>query len=162
MILIRRLTPASIDAKVINKLLLQQSPNSKTLPLDKERLCAALKNPLFHAMVANDVEQGKPTVCVGMATIFFQRNIARWIAEIHDVVVDESVRGKGTGRLLTEKLIEIAHTFCVERSASLELSLTSRPSRVPANALYVKLGFKLVAKAEGEHGTNLYKMMIEP
>ena len=67
---------------------------------------------------------------------------------IEDVVVDERCRGKGLGRKLMEQIIAILrqrHIGSVE--------LTSRPSRVAANALYKSLGFAL-------HRTNVYKYKI--
>lgn len=99
---------------------------------------------------------------VGMATIFFQRNIARYIAEVHDVVVDECYRGKGIGDALVRHTLACAHAFAQEHGEKIKLYLTSRPSRVAANALYRNLGFVLVARADGDWGTNLYKIMIRP
>ena len=97
-----------------------------------------------------------------MASIFFQKNLGRWIAEIHDVVVDKEYRGRGLGEKITLVLIEDARRFAKVKKAQIKLYLTSRPSRVVANKLYEKLGFELVAEACGEHGTNLYKMTIAP
>ena len=68
---------------------------------------------------------------------------------IEDVVVDEKHRGKGLGRKLMEQTIAILrkkHVGSVE--------LTSRSSRVAANALYRSLGFIL-------HKTNVYKYTIK-
>jgi len=97
-----------------------------------------------------------------MASIFFQKNLGRWIAEIHDVVVDKEYRGRGLGEKITLVLIEDAKKFAKTKNVKIKLYLTSRPSRIAANKLYKKLGFELVAEAHGEHGKNLYKMTIAP
>ena len=97
-----------------------------------------------------------------MATVFFQRNLARWIAEIHDVVVDKEQRRRGIGELLTKRLMDTALEFSKERNIKIKLYLTSRPSRIAANTLYKKLGFVLVSKSFGGWGTNLYKIIVEP
>jgi len=68
---------------------------------------------------------------------------------IEDVVVDESYRGKGIGKELMN--------FAVNYSKSLgakDVRLTSRPSRIAANKLYSKLGFK-------KYETNFYKYMLD-
>jgi ribosomal protein S18 acetylase RimI-like enzyme len=98
-----------------------------------------------------------------MGSIFFQRCVSRWVAQIHDVVVDEAYRGKGLGGRLVRELLRQAMSFSdINGEEQVEVSLTSRPSRVAANALYQKLGFVLVSAATGEHGTNLYKIIAEP
>ena len=68
---------------------------------------------------------------------------------IEDVVVDGSVRGCGVGRLLVEHAIAFAKGL-----GGGSLMLTSRPSRVAANALYRSCGF-------GLRETNVYKMDVE-
>ena len=67
---------------------------------------------------------------------------------IEDVVVDERHRGRGLGRKVMDQTLAVLrkrHVGVVE--------LTSRPSRVAANALYRSLGFAL-------HKTNVYKLTI--
>ena len=68
---------------------------------------------------------------------------------VEDVVVDNSVRGCGVGR----RLVEHAIGFAKELGGG-SLMLTSRPSRVAANALYRSCGF-------GHRETNVYKMDVE-
>lgn len=70
------------------------------------------------------------------------------IAQIEDVVVDEEQRGKGIGKMISEKLIERARA----RNARV-IQLSSRPARIAANALYAKLGFK-------SHETNSYYLHL--
>lgn len=138
------------DIESINRLLSQQSPSNKKREISKDDLMQALSNPLFHLLVISDSE--KPDYYIGMATIFFQRNLARWIGEIHDVVVDEQARGRGLGEKLVKELMGTARNFCSEQRVEMKLYLTSRPSRIPANSLYTKLGFTLVARSEGLWG----------
>ena len=68
---------------------------------------------------------------------------------IEDVVVDNAVRGHSFGRAMVEHAIEYAKGLGCGT-----LMLTSRPSRVAANALYRSCGFE-------QKETNVYKMMIE-
>ena len=67
---------------------------------------------------------------------------------IEDVVVDSSMRGRGLGKKLIDYAIEQAR-----RLAPATLLLTSRPSRIEANALYRTSGFK-------QRETNVYKFDI--
>ncbi|HVV22270.1 MAG TPA: GNAT family N-acetyltransferase [Pseudonocardiaceae bacterium] len=59
-------------------------------------------------------------------------------AHIEDVVVDGAARGQGVGEVLTLEAIRLARA-----AGSRTVDLTSRPSRVAANRLYQKLGFRL-------------------
>jgi ribosomal protein S18 acetylase RimI-like enzyme len=70
-------------------------------------------------------------------------------AWIEDVVVDQSMRGKGIGEALTRAAIDHARTLGVRT-----VDLTSRPSREAANRLYQRVGFEL-------RQTNLYRYTIE-
>ena len=74
---------------------------------------------------------------VGSLTLAFYRIPTGMKAWIEDVVVDDAARGHGVGRLLSEAALDVAR----ERGAK-NVSLTSRPSREPANRLYQRLGFK--------------------
>lgn len=148
---------ACIDAA--NRLLPQLSPGKEITELEFRE---ALENPNFFILVAEDDTKTYPEKFVGMATIFFQRNLTRWIAEIHDVVVDRDCRGLGIRQQLTEKLLAEARSFAQAKQTKIKLYLTSRPSREAANQLYRNMGFTLVARTEGVWGTNLYKMIITP
>lgn len=57
-------------------------------------------------------------------------------AWIEDVVVDGEHQGKGGGRLLVQKAIEIA-----TNNGAKKISLTSNPSRLSAHRLYEELAF---------------------
>ena len=67
---------------------------------------------------------------------------------IEDVVVDESQRGKGIGKELMLSAIDYSKSL-----GSKDIRLTSRPSRIAANELYLKLGFK-------KYETNFYRYLL--
>ena len=69
-------------------------------------------------------------------------------AAVEDLVVDSSARGRGIGRLLLECALDAARSKGV-----LKVELTSRPSRVAANALYQRAGFTL-------RDTNCYSLAL--
>jgi len=145
----------------LNRLLPQLTP-SKNTSITQSDLQEALRNPNFYLLIAKDLSQKYPNNFVGMGSIFFQRNLGRWIAEIHDIVVDENYRNRGAGKKIVMELVNVAQDFARKKKNKIKLYLTSRPSRTEANNLYLKLGFVMVAQATGEWGTNLYKMMIYP
>ncbi len=146
----------------VNRLLPQLHPSGNGEKIGETDFVDCLLNGNFHLFVALDDSKIYPRNFAAMASIFFQRNLGRWIAEIHDVVVDEEYRGRGLGEKITLVLIEDVKRFAKIKNVKIKLYLTSRPSRVAANKLYEKLGFILVAEARGEWGTNLYKMIITP
>jgi ribosomal protein S18 acetylase RimI-like enzyme len=83
----------------------------------------------------------------GMLTIASYKTSSGIKVWIEDVVVDESQRGKGIGK---EMML-----FAIDYSKSLgakDIRLTSRPSRIAANELYLKLGFK-------KYETNFYRYL---
>lgn len=129
-------------------------------PLEQTQLEQLLKNPLFRIVIVRDTRKAYPESVVGMASIIYQHKLGATVAEIHDVVVDPACRGEGLGERLVHALIVDATRYTQKLGHNITLSLTSKPSRVAANALYVKLGFALVATAHGESGTNLYRMII--
>ena len=75
---------------------------------------------------------------VGMLTLIVFRIPTGVRAWIEDVVVDETMRGRGVGAGLSQEAVRRA----VESGAR-TVELTSRPSREAANRLYQRLGFAL-------------------
>lgn len=75
---------------------------------------------------------------IGIASMCFYRVISGYKGWIEDVVVDAEARGKGVGKKLIEKLLEIA-----KQKGMAEVLLFTEDHRVPAINLYQKLGFKL-------------------
>ena len=74
---------------------------------------------------------------LGMLTLVLYRvptGIRGWI---HDVVVDESARGRGVGEALTKEALRLA-----EGAGAISVELTTRPEREAANRLYQRLGFE--------------------
>ena len=67
---------------------------------------------------------------------------------VEDVVVDGAMRGRAYGRRLVEHAIE-----CAEKKGGGTLMLTSKPSRVAANALYRSVGFQ-------PKETNVYRFVL--
>lgn len=82
---------------------------------------------------------------VGTLTLVVYRLMTGTKAWIEDVVVDNAVRGRGIGKLLTQHAIGYA-----ARAGIAKIDLTSSPTRVEANALYQRIGF---VKRE----TNVYR-----
>ena len=87
-------------------------------------------------------------VIVGSMTLAMFRIPTGVRAWIEDVVVDESARGQGVGRLLNEHALEIA-----KAAGARTVELTSRPSREAANRLYLRLGFEV-------RETNVYRYTL--
>lgn len=85
----------------------------------------------------------------GMLTIGTYRTPSGIKVWIEDVVVDKDQRGKGLGKDLSLFAIDYARSLDAK-----EICLTSRPSRIAANALYQKIGFK-------QHETNVYKYPLQ-
>ena len=136
----------SADARIcseINSLLRQLSSSAQTGKCSPKLLKRIVESEESELWVALDKRR-----TVGMATLAIIVKPGGMVARVEDVVVDASARGQGLGAAITKKLIERAKAH----KAKLVL-LSSRPSRVAANALYKKLGFKL-------HKTNTYQMKL--
>jgi ribosomal protein S18 acetylase RimI-like enzyme len=85
-------------------------------------------------LVARDLrDQGR---IVGMLTLIVFRIPTGIRAWIEDVVVDETVRGRGVGEALSQEAVRRALDL-----GARTVELTSRPSREAANRLYRRLGF---------------------
>ncbi len=74
---------------------------------------------------------------VGAGTLGVFRTPSGLHAHVEDIIVDESMRGRGIGEALVNHLLEIARQMGLKG-----VSLTCNPRRVAANALYQKIGFK--------------------
>lgn len=85
---------------------------------------------------------------LGMASMCVYTVISGKKAWIEDVVVHENERGKGLGRKLMQKLLEVA-----KKKGVTELLLFSAEHRVAAKQLYEDLGFKMSA-------SKLYKLQV--
>lgn len=87
--------------------------------------------------------------CLGMLTVGIYISPTGKKAWIEDVVVSEMYQGQGVGK----NLVAFAIQFAKQKQVNL-LTLTSNPSRVAANKLYLKLGFE-------RKETNVYKMTLK-
>ena len=132
MVTFTRLTEATIEAaNDIARLLPQLS--SRTIQFGLAELTAMLRQERCECYVATDGQR-----IVGMLTLvgYVIPTGEKW--QLEDVVLDESLRGKGIARrFLTWVIAEFRHGH-----PAVPVYLTSRPSRVAANALYRSLGFK--------------------
>lgn len=76
---------------------------------------------------------------IGSATLaVYQGPIKGLTGVVEDVIIDEKYRGQGLGRMIMNKLIEVA-----EENNLQQITLTSNPSRTAARKLYQDLGFDL-------------------
>ena len=117
--------------------------SSSSPPPTKEALATIIADPNTHLFVARD-----DGTVVGSLTLIIFRSPTGVRARIEDVVVAESARGKGIGRLLTDAAIERARTIGAKA-----IGLTSRPSREAANGLYQAMGFE-------RRETNVYELRL--
>jgi ribosomal protein S18 acetylase RimI-like enzyme len=90
------------------------------------------------------VARGDDEAAVGMLTLIVYRVPTGLRGWIHDVVVDEALRGQGVGEALTRAALELARDAGVAT-----VHLTTRVQREAANRLYRRLGFE-------RHETNVY------
>ena len=103
-------------------------------PLTRDELNSLLASDASTLMTAHDESTGQ---IIGMLTLIVYRVPTGIRARIEDVVVDESLRGRGIAVELVQRALEIAR----EKGAD-GVALTSNPKREAANRLYQKVGFK--------------------
>ncbi len=87
-------------------------------------------------------EDGVVYGCLTLVLFRIPTGVRAWI---EDVIVDDAARGKGVGRLLSERAIEMS-----KEAGAVTVDLTSRPSREAANRLYARIGFE-------QRNTNVYR-----
>lgn len=125
----------------INRLLAQLSSSGINITLSQlQQLVESSASHLFLAKY-----KGKIVAMLTLGEYLAPTGRKMWI---EDVVVDETARGLSIGRAMVEHAIAFARGL-----GDGVLMLTSRPSRVAANALYRSCNFE---KKE----TNVYKMNI--
>jgi ribosomal protein S18 acetylase RimI-like enzyme len=133
-------TPELLEA--VNRLLPQLSKSAK--PMTASELDDLVSSPATELLVATADD-----AVVGLLTLVVFRiptGVRGWI---EDVVVDDSVRGRGVGKKLNEFALEVAR-----RRGVRTVDLTSRPAREAANRLYQRLGFI-------QRDTNVYRFDVE-
>jgi ribosomal protein S18 acetylase RimI-like enzyme len=132
----REITPAVVAA--FERLTPQLS--SSNPPPVRAQLDEIAQSPATVLFLAQDGDE-----IVGTLTLALFRIPTGLRAWIEDVVVDESVRGRGVAEALNRAAIERARA-----AGAVSIDLTSRPSREAANRLYQRIGF--VARE-----TNVYR-----
>lgn len=100
--------------------------------VDEQSVGALLADPAVTLLVAHDESR-----IVGTTTVVCFHKPTRHEARLEDVVVDESARGAGVGRLLVERAVDVAR-----RRGATRLVLQSAPWRDAANRFYPALGFE--------------------
>jgi len=100
----------------------------------KDVLGEVLGSPCNTVLLARDLRNGGRIV--GTLTLVVFRIPTGVRAWIEDVVVDETMRGRGVGEALSREAIRRATA-----GGARTIELTSRSSREAANRLYQRLGF---------------------
>jgi ribosomal protein S18 acetylase RimI-like enzyme len=124
-------------AEAVGRLVPQLSPNRK--PAGIVELAELIATQGTNLIVARDGD-----AVLGMLTLIVYRVPTGIRAWIHDVVVDESARGRGVGEALAREAVRLA-----EDAGAISVELTTRQEREPANRLYRRLGFE-------QRETNVY------
>ncbi|MDP6492925.1 MAG: GNAT family N-acetyltransferase [Acidimicrobiales bacterium] len=142
MVAIREVTDVDDDLTGAMARLIPQLSRSNPAP-DAAALREIVSSGASVLLVAED-----DGVIVGSLTLVLFRIPTGLRAWIEDVVVDESVRGRGVGEALNLAALDRARA-----AGASTVDLTSRPSREAANRLYQRLGFE-------ERATNVYRFKL--
>lgn len=124
--------------------LIPQLSRSNPAP-DADALGAIVGSEASTVLIARD-EDGRIVGSMTLAMFRIPTGLRAWI---EDVVVDEAARGKGVGRILNERALDIAR-----EAGATTVDLTSRPSREAANRLYRRIGFV-------QRETNVYRYSFD-
>jgi ribosomal protein S18 acetylase RimI-like enzyme len=117
--------------------------STSAAPPDRAALAAIVESPATTILLARS--QGRIVGALTLAVFRIPTGIRAWI---EDVIVDESVRGQGTGQALTLEALRLARA-----AGAKTVDLTSRPSREAAGRLYEKVGFRI-------RGTRVYRYAV--
>ncbi len=135
------------------------SPDAPESPKTKmrARMCEAGKHFWLFALRTSLLPAKSP---VGMAALFYKADSS--VVQIHEVAVDPICRGLHLGEQIVTMLIEHVRREATRRGKAIDLELSSKPKRVAANKLYLKLGFVCIAPADEKREANHYRMVIAP
>jgi ribosomal protein S18 acetylase RimI-like enzyme len=126
--------------------LLPQLSESAQIP-NADHVRRIVESSATTLLLARDADRADEIV--GMLRVLMFAIPSGTRAQIHDVVVDASARGRGVAERLVRHALDLARA-----SGARTVDLTSRPSRVAANRLYPRVGFK-------RHETNLYRYTFD-
>lgn len=118
---------------------------STSCSANREIIDEVLAKEDSHLFVARN-QEGR---IVGMTTVCCFTIPTGRHATIEDVVVLPECQGTGLGR----RLVEAVFNYLRSTGVSYKVGLTSKPSRIAANALYRKMGFK-------QKETNVYTIDV--
>jgi ribosomal protein S18 acetylase RimI-like enzyme len=133
-----------VDAQLVEavaRLIRQLSSSAQPVTPGLEELRAVVESPATKLLLARTPDGA----VAGMLSLLMFRIPTGVRAWIEDVVVDGAWRGKGIGEALTRRALDIAMA-----QGARTVELTSRPERLAANQLYLKLGFE-------RRATNAYR-----
>ena len=106
--------------------------SARRVPPSLTELGEIVAAPGTSLLVARDGDE-----VLGTLTLVLYRVPTGLRGLIHDVVVDESARGRGVGGALTTEALRLA-----EQAGVISVELTTREERAVANRLYRRLGFE--------------------
>ena len=101
----------------------------------REEMEALVSSTSSILLVARYPDENSPIV--GILTLIIYRVPTGIRAHVEDVVVDETMRGKGIGEALMWHALRMA-----QEAGADGVALTSNPKREAANRLYQRLGFQ--------------------
>lgn len=136
---IKNYADAVLDA--LNDLLPQLSSSPERLT--EQDLRGIIQSDTTRLLMAEEDDR-----YIGSLTLVLFKIPSGTRARIEDLIVQETARGRGVGRSLVQKAIEMADAIGAEA-----VDLTTHPSREPANTLYKKLGFEI-------RETNAYRRRV--
>ncbi|MGO9344012.1 MAG: GNAT family N-acetyltransferase [Acidimicrobiales bacterium] len=128
---VHEITEASDEVVEALARLLPQLSSSSSAPTEHE-VAEMASSPATVLFVARD--EGRIVGSLTLAVFRAPTGLRAWI---EDVVVDGEMRGRGVGGTLVREALERAASM-----GARTVDLTSRPSRVEANRLYLQLGFE--------------------
>ena len=142
MTIVRIMEYSSEVLEAMNELLPLLSESAQ--PLTDKQLVAIIQSPSTYLLMA-----GEDSLYYGSLTLVTFKIPTGTKAWIEDVVVKKNARGKGVGRILLHRAIDLAKEL-----GATTVDLTSNPSRKAANKLYNMVGFE-------PRRTNMYRYTIK-
>ena len=124
--------PTSEVVAAVQRLVPQLS-RSAAVPSDAE-IGEIVSSPATVLLLARDEATGEIVGCLTLALVRIPTGLRAWI---EDVVVDQTVRGRGVGEALSRAALDRARAV-----GARTVDLTSRASREAANRLYRRIGFQ--------------------